>query len=45
MWNPLRQELEAPYNNATSRDLRRISPPAGEGVIPTAGLTNPPIPL
>jgi len=27
-WSPLRQELEAPFNNATSRGLRR-EPPAG----------------
>ena len=28
---PLRQEPEAPCNNATSRELHRIPPPAGAG--------------
>ena len=27
-WSPIRQEQEAPYNNATSRELWRIPPPA-----------------
>jgi hypothetical protein len=29
VWSPLRQEPEAPFDNATSRGLRR-EPPAGE---------------
>ena len=33
-WSPLRQEPEAPYNNATSRELQRTPPPVG-----VAGLT------
>jgi hypothetical protein len=32
------QEPEAPYNNATSREGQRISPPAGAGGLPVAGL-------
>ncbi|HTF99540.1 MAG TPA: hypothetical protein VK654_03005 [Nitrospirota bacterium] len=35
-WSPLRQELEAPFNNATSRGLRR-EPPAGAGGLQVAG--------
>jgi hypothetical protein len=35
-WNPLRQEPEAPSNNATSRGLRRITP-AGAGGLQVAG--------
>jgi hypothetical protein len=30
-WSPLRQKPEASCNNATSRELRRIPPPAGAG--------------
>ena len=37
-WSPLRQEPEAPYNNATSRELRRIPPPAGDGGFQVTGL-------
>ena len=35
---PLRQEPEAPYNNATSSWLHRIPPPAEAGEFQTAGL-------
>ena len=38
-WSPLRQEPEAPCNNATSRELQRIPPPAGAGGFQVAGLT------
>ena len=38
-WSPLRQEPEAPQNNATSRGLHRIPPPAEAGGFQTAGLT------
>jgi hypothetical protein len=37
-WSPLRQEPEAPQNNATSRGLHRIPPPAEAGGFQTAGL-------
>ncbi len=36
---PLRQELEAPFINATSRGLQRFPPPAGAGEFHVAGLT------
>ena len=35
-WSPLQQEPEAPFNNATSRVLRR-DPPAGAGGLQVAG--------
>jgi hypothetical protein len=35
-WSPLRQEPEAPFNNATSRVQRR-NPPAGAGGLQVAG--------
>ncbi len=31
-WSPLRQEPEAPYNNATSRGLRRITTGRSRGI-------------
>jgi hypothetical protein len=31
-WSPLRQEPEAPLNNATSRGLRRITPGRSRGI-------------
>ena len=40
-WSPLRQEPEAPYNNATSRELHRIPPLAGAGGFQVTGLTVP----
>jgi len=42
-WSPLRQEPEAPQNNATSRGLHRIPPPAEAGGFQTAGLIACPI--
>ena len=37
-WSPLRQEQEAPQNNATSLGLHRIPPPAEAVGFQTAGL-------
>jgi hypothetical protein len=37
-WSPLRQEPEAPYSNATSREVQRIPLPAEAGGFQIAGL-------